>query len=94
MGVAKYQSWLLTLAEVYIYIYISHSSYKLNYLFIIPSEPQVSQEEMAAAKVPINLRDYCAHLYIPLMKCRKDNYYLPWRCKKEKHAWDDCEFQE
>ena len=58
------------------------------------SEMQVTQEELAEAKVPLNLRDYCAHYFIPLMKCRKDNYYLPWKCKKEKHDWDDCEFQE
>ena len=57
-------------------------------------EMKVTQEEMAEAKVPLNLRDYCAHHFIPLMKCRKDNYYLPWRCKKEKHDWDECEFQE
>lgn len=55
---------------------------------------QVTEEELAEAKVPLNLRDYCAHLFIPLMKCRKDNYYLPWKCKKEKHQWDECEFQE
>ncbi len=57
-------------------------------------EPQVTQQEMADAKVPINLRDYCAHLFIPLMKCRKENYYLPWKCQTEKHAWDECQFQE
>ena len=57
-------------------------------------EMKVTQEEMAEAKVPLNLRDYCAHLFIPLMKCRKENYYLPWRCTQEKHAWDECEFQE
>ena len=55
---------------------------------------KVTEEELAEAKVPLNLRDYCAHLFIPLMKCRKDNYYLPWKCQKEKHRWDECEFQE
>lgn len=64
------------------------------YFGTIYLEMKVTQEEMAEAKVPINLRDYCAHLFIPLMECRKENYYLPWKCKKEKHAWDDCEFQE
>ena len=63
-------------------------------LYLYPPEPQVTQQEMADAKVPINLRDYCAHLFIPLMKCRKEHYYLPWKCQREKHAWDDCEFQE
>lgn len=58
------------------------------------AEMRVTQEEMAAAKIPLNLRDYCAHLFIPLTKCRVDNYYLPWKCKREKHAWEECEFQE
>ena len=49
---------------------------------------------MAEAKVPLHLRDYCAHLYIPLEKCRKDNYYLPWKCHKEKHDWEHCEYEE
>ena len=61
---------------------------------LLCSEMQVTQEELAEAKVPLNLRDYCAHLFIPLAKCRKENYYLPWKCKAEKHAWDECEFQE
>lgn len=57
-------------------------------------EMKVTEEELAEAKVPVNLRDYCAHLFIPLVKCRKDNYYLPWKCTKEKHEWDECEFQD
>ena len=35
---------------------------------------------MSAAKLPLAYRDQCAHLLIPLNKCRYDNYYLPWRC--------------
>ena len=57
-------------------------------------EMKVTQEEMADAKVPLHLRDYCAHLYIPLLKCRKDTYYVPWKCKKERHDWDECEYEE
>jgi NADH dehydrogenase (ubiquinone) 1 beta subcomplex subunit 7 len=55
---------------------------------------KVTQEELAEAKVPLHLRDYCAHLFIPLMKCRRDNYYLPWKCKHERHEWDECEYQD
>ena len=66
----------------------------LTHFSFLSSEMQVTAEEMAEAKVPLNLRDYCAHHFIPLMKCRKDNYYLPWKCKKEKHAWEECQFQE
>ncbi|XP_064386820.1 NADH dehydrogenase [ubiquinone] 1 beta subcomplex subunit 7-like [Halichondria panicea] len=57
-------------------------------------EMQVTSEEMSEAQVPLNLRDYCAHYFIPLMKCRKENYYLPWKCKKEKHSWEECQFQD
>lgn len=73
------------------------SNYGSSLIKIVSSfflEMQVTEEEMAEAKVPLNLRDYCAHLFIPLMICRKDNYYLPWKCKHEKHLWDECEYQE
>jgi len=56
--------------------------------------PKVTEQECADAQVPIHLRDYCAHLFIPLMKCRVENHYLPWRCKNEKHAWEHCEHEE
>ena len=36
---------------------------------------------MSAARLPLAYRDSCAHLLIPLNKCRFDNYYLPWRCE-------------
>lgn len=57
-------------------------------------EMKVTQEEMAEAKVPLHLRDYCAHLFIPLMNCRKETYYLPWKCKRERHEWEECEYEE
>ena len=41
---------------------------------------EATREEMSAAKLPLQYRDQCAHLLIPLNKCRYDNYYLPWRC--------------
>ncbi|KAI7247642.1 hypothetical protein KC352_g13699, partial [Hortaea werneckii] len=39
---------------------------------------QATRAEMSAAKLPLAYRDQCAHLLIPLNKCRYDNYYLPW----------------
>ena len=35
---------------------------------------------MADAKLPLAYRDGCAHLLIPLNKCRVKEYYLPWKC--------------
>jgi len=40
-----------------------------------------STEEMSAARLPLQYRDSCAHLLIPLNKCRVKEYYLPWRCE-------------
>ncbi|KXJ16067.1 NADH dehydrogenase [ubiquinone] 1 beta subcomplex subunit 7 [Exaiptasia diaphana] len=57
-------------------------------------EMKVTAQEMADARIPLNGRDYCAHLLIPLIKCRKETYYVPWKCKHEKHAWDKCEYDD
>jgi len=39
---------------------------------------------MANARLPLPYRDSCAHLLIPLNKCRVDEYYLPWKCEVRK----------
>lgn len=39
-----------------------------------------TREEMRDAKLPLAYRDSCAHLLIPLNRCRVDTYYLPWKC--------------
>ncbi len=36
---------------------------------------------MRDAKLPIQYRDNCANLLIPLNRCRVDSYYLPWKCE-------------
>lgn len=36
---------------------------------------------MAAARLPIQYRDTCAHLLVPLNKCRYDQFYMPWKCE-------------
>ena len=41
-----------------------------------------------------HLRDYCAHLLIPLNECRHKNYYLPWKCEHERHDYETCEYKE
>jgi hypothetical protein len=51
------------------------------------------QEEMDAARIPWAWRDYCAHLLIPLNKCRRQNAYMPWACGHEKHVYEKCEYK-
>ena len=40
-----------------------------------------TREEMSAARLPIQYRDSCAHLLIPLNRCRYEEFYLPWKCE-------------
>ncbi|KAI9753093.1 MAG: hypothetical protein M1815_000120 [Lichina confinis] len=49
---------------------------------------------MAEARVPLAYRDSCAHLLIPLNRCRFDNYYLSWKCKDERHSYEKCQYEE
>ncbi|KAF2858378.1 putative NADH-ubiquinone oxidoreductase B18 subunit [Piedraia hortae CBS 480.64] len=53
-----------------------------------------SRAHMADARLPMAYRDSCAHLLIPLNKCRYDNYYLNWRCKDERHSYEKCQYEE
>jgi len=36
---------------------------------------------MSAARLPLAYRDSCAHLLIPLNRCRHEEFYLPWKCE-------------
>jgi len=64
---------------------------------------------MSAAKLPLAYRDSCAHLLIPLNRCRFDTYYLPWKCmvrtsrpscralrreSRERRRWTDDEAEQ
>ena len=53
-----------------------------------------TQEEMEAAAVPMDKRDYCAHKYIKLMECHREKF--PWasRCLPVKHEYEHCEYEE
>jgi NADH dehydrogenase (ubiquinone) 1 beta subcomplex subunit 7 len=52
-----------------------------------------TQEEMVEARVPIPYRDQCAHLLIPLNKCRHAEFFLPWKCESERHIYEKCEYE-
>ena len=58
------------------------------------SKPQIAtQAEMAEARLPLPYRDQCAHLLIPLNKCRVSEFYLPWKCEPERHAYEKCQYE-
>lgn len=35
----------------------------------------------------------CAHHLIPLNKCRRDHYYLPWHCDEERVRYERCHYK-
>ncbi|MQM08291.1 hypothetical protein Taro_041147 [Colocasia esculenta] len=58
------------------------------------SKPMIAtQEEMVEARIPIPYRDQCAHLLIPLNKCRSAEFFLPWKCENERHVYEKCEYE-
>ncbi|KAG8461679.1 hypothetical protein KFE25_001297 [Diacronema lutheri] len=54
----------------------------------------VSRQEMHDAKVPLDYRDYCAHLLIPLNRCRQQELYLPWKCETLRNAYEKCQHND
>ncbi|CBJ32673.1 conserved unknown protein [Ectocarpus siliculosus] len=55
-------------------------------------EGKATEEEMVAAKMPMAFRDSCAHLLLPLNKCRRSTMYLPWQCSHERHIYEKCQY--
>jgi NADH dehydrogenase (ubiquinone) 1 beta subcomplex subunit 7 len=55
---------------------------------------QVTEEEMEAAGLIGEERDYCAHLLIDFFKCRKQKFPYVAACKHEKHVWESCQYED
>ncbi|KAI9680673.1 MAG: hypothetical protein M1817_004113 [Caeruleum heppii] len=53
-----------------------------------------SRAAMSEARLPLAYRDSCAHLLIPLNRCRFEEYYLPWKCENERHSYEKCQYEE
>lgn len=57
-------------------------------------EMQVTMEEMIAHGIKPTHRDYCAHVLIPLVECRRANFPLPWKCEHERDEYRLCQAKE
>ncbi|KAL3338714.1 hypothetical protein AABB24_027702, partial [Solanum stoloniferum] len=69
---------------------------KVNLAMEVPGSSKkmiATQEEMVENKVPLAYRDQCAHLLIPLNKCRQSEFYLPWKCEDERHTYEKCAYE-
>ncbi|KAL7072421.1 hypothetical protein ACQ4LE_008960 [Meloidogyne hapla] len=59
-----------------------------------PREMKATWEEMEKAKLPVGLRDYCAHMAIPYIKCQRDNApFAMHRCTGVFHDYWQCRFE-
>jgi NADH dehydrogenase (ubiquinone) 1 beta subcomplex subunit 7 len=57
-------------------------------------------------RLPIEYRDFCANLLIPLAQCRNREFYAPWKCIDERytpkpasaltarHTYEKCQYDE
>ncbi|KAK4532505.1 hypothetical protein CCYA_CCYA12G3362 [Cyanidiococcus yangmingshanensis] len=55
-------------------------------------EPRPVDEAFCIAnQVPLEWRDGCAHLLVPLNRCRREHFYLPWKCTELRHAYEACQ---
>ncbi|XP_065432271.1 NADH dehydrogenase [ubiquinone] 1 beta subcomplex subunit 7 [Chrysemys picta bellii] len=50
-----------------------------------------TQQQMNDANLPLEMRDYCAHYLIKLLKCKRDSFPNFLACDDEKHDWDYCQ---
>ncbi|CAH1395689.1 unnamed protein product [Nezara viridula] len=55
---------------------------------------KATEDEMYSAKIPLDKRDYCAHLLLDFLACRSKNYPLVVKCHHEKHHYLECEYKE
>jgi NADH dehydrogenase (ubiquinone) 1 beta subcomplex subunit 7 len=59
-------------------------------------EAQPKQEQdlelLKKEHVGLPFRDNCAHLLVPLNRCRRETYFNPNKCGHERHTYEECEF--
>lgn len=55
---------------------------------------KATEAQLDAAGVDQAWRDYCAHLLIPLNKCRRANLFAPWKCVDERHGYEKCQYDQ
>ena len=53
-----------------------------------------TDEEMEAAGLTLEQRDYCAHKLIEFFTCRKEKFPYVAACKHLKHNYDTCQYEE
>lgn len=55
---------------------------------------QATEEEMNAAKVPPELRDYCVDYYLKILECKRVHYPFMYKCAAQVHGHQACEYED
>ncbi|XP_061209753.1 NADH dehydrogenase [ubiquinone] 1 beta subcomplex subunit 7 [Neopsephotus bourkii] len=59
-----------------------------------PRTMVASAEVLAAARVPLEQRDFCAHHLVKLLRCKRDAFPAPWSCRDLQHGWEACQHHD
>ncbi|KAK7487512.1 hypothetical protein BaRGS_00021214 [Batillaria attramentaria] len=56
---------------------------------------QATREELDAAGVPLDRRDYCVDYFLKLLRCRDQNFpRTVSSCHHEKHDYEVCQYED
>lgn len=54
----------------------------------------ISEEDLIAAKVPLEYRDYCADVFLEYKRCFLEKFPFVVLCADEAHKYKECEYNE
>mmetsp|Transcript_21225 Transcript_21225/g.44336 ORF Transcript_21225/g.44336 Transcript_21225/m.44336 type:complete len:93 (+) Transcript_21225:75-353(+) len=57
----------------------------------MPKDDQ-NLDELKKHLIPIDLRDKCAHLLVPLNVCRRETWFNPDKCTHQRHIYEECQY--
>ena len=60
-----------------------------------PAAMPKEEQDIALLKkeqVPIAYRDKCAHLLVPLNRCRRETWFSPNQCGTQRHLYEECQY--
>lgn len=49
-------------------------------------------DQLKAARIPMALRDNCAHLLVGLNECRRATFFSPHQCVHQRHIYEECQY--
>lgn len=50
--------------------------------------------QLSEGRVPLEQRDFCAHLLLRLLRCQRDAFPNAWACRPLRHHWDACQHHD